>query len=127
MIQGIGVDIVEVERIRSAMERWGAAFIEKVFTEGEIQYCTAKKNPHEHFAARFAAKEAVSKALAIGWSGGFRWKDVEILNEPTGRPQVKLYEHVNELLAGSHVFLSLSHTATAVIAFAVIERSDGRA
>jgi holo-[acyl-carrier protein] synthase len=124
MIQGIGVDIVEVGRIRSAIDMWGSAFLKKIFTEGEIQYCLSKKNSYEHFAARFAAKEAVSKALATGWSGGFRWQDVEIVNEPSGQPQVILYAHVNKLLANSKVLLSLAHTESTVVAFAIIEKIE---
>ena len=124
MIQGIGIDIVEVARIRTAIDAWGFHFLKKIFTEKEIQYCTSKKNSYEHFAARFAAKEAVSKALEIGWRGGFRWQDVEIVNEQSGKPGVILYEHVNKLLANSRVLLSLSHTETTVIAFAVIEGQE---
>lgn len=124
MIQGIGVDIVEVARIRGAIDVWGPHFINKIFTEHEIQYCTSRKNSHEHFAARFAAKEAVSKALEIGWRGGFRWKDVEIHNDPSGKPQVTLYEHVNKLLANSRVLLSLAHTESTVVAFVVIENVE---
>lgn len=122
MIQGVGVDIVEVARIRSAIDKWGPDFLKKIFTEGEIQYCASKKNSYEHFAARFAAKEAVSKALATGWSGGFRWQDVEIVNEPWGQPRVILYEHVSKLLANSRILLSLSHTESTVVAFAIIEK-----
>jgi holo-[acyl-carrier protein] synthase len=121
MIQGIGVDIVEVPRIRTAIETWGSRFLSKIYTDQEISYCRSRKNSHEHFAARFAAKEAVSKALEIGWSGGFRWQDVEIVNEPSGKPKVVLYEHVSKLLANSRVLLSLTHTESTVVAFAVIE------
>lgn len=124
MIQGIGVDIVEVSRIRTAIEGWGSHFLNKIFTDGEILYCKSRKNSYEHFAARFAAKEAVSKALEIGWRGGFRWKDVEITNEPSGKPKVILYEHVNKLLANSRVLLSLAHTESTVVAFAIIEKIE---
>ena len=123
MIQGIGIDIVDVSRIRTAIGAWGSHLLKKVFTDVEIQYCTSKKNPYEHFAARFAAKEAVSKALEIGWSGGFRWKDVEIRNDPSGKPRVVLYEHVNKLLAKSRVLLSLAHTGSTVVAVAIIEKA----
>lgn len=122
MIRGVGVDIVEVKRVQDTIERWGDRFLQKVFTDREIQYCRAKKNPFPHFAARFAAKEAVGKALATGWSGGFRWKDVEIENEQSGKPNVLVHEHVRTLLAGSRIFLSLSHTTTTVVACAVIEQ-----
>lgn len=124
MIQGIGVDIVEVSRIRTAIDTWGEHFLKKIFTDKEILYCASKKNSYEHFAARFAAKEAVSKALEIGWRGGFRWRDVEIANEVSGKPRVILYEYVRKLLSDSHVLLSLAHTGTTVVAFAVIEKAE---
>src|SRR5712691_10326494 len=124
MIQGIGIDIVDVNRIRTAIDAWGSHLLKKVFTDGEIQYCNSKKNPYEHYAARFAAKEAVSKALELGWRSGFRWKDVEIRNDPSGKPGVILYEHVKELLANSRVLLLLSHTERTVVAVAIIEKVE---
>jgi holo-[acyl-carrier protein] synthase len=120
-IQGIGVDIVEVKRMRKSIETWGPAFLRKVFTPNEIKYCRSRKKSYEHFAARFAAKEAVSKAMSIGWSGSFRWKDVEVINEPSGAPKIILYHNVAKTLKGCRVHLSLSHTETTVVAFAVIE------
>jgi len=121
-IEGIGVDVVEVPRMKEMLDEQGQAFIDKVFTEGEIAYCKGKKNPHEHFAARFAAKEAVSKAMQTGWSGTFRWKDVEVQNEPSGAPRIVLYREVSQALAGCRVLISLSHTQNTVVAFAMIER-----
>ena len=123
MIQGIGIDIVDVSRIRSAIDSWGSLFLKKIYTQTEIEYCTSRKNSYEHFAARFAAKEAVSKALETGWRGGFRWQDVEIVNEPSGKPRVVLYKHVNNLLAESRVLLSLSHSESTVVALAIIEKA----
>ncbi len=122
-IQGIGVDVVDVQRMKQMLAEKGDAFVSKVFTETEIAYCRKKKNPHEHFAARFAAKEAVSKAMQTGWSGEFRWKDLEVANEPSGAPKVILYREVAETLKSSRVLLSLSHTENTVVAFAVIEES----
>lgn len=121
MVRGIGVDIVEIDRIRESIERLGDAFLAKVFTPHEIAYCTSKPNQHQHFAARFAAKEAVSKALATGWSGEFAWKDVEITNDPLGKPLVTLHGRLGETLAGCTVFLSISHDDTRVVAMALIE------
>jgi holo-[acyl-carrier protein] synthase len=123
-ILGVGVDVVDVVRIKSALETWGLALQKKMFTDQEIAYCTSKKKSHEHFAARFAAKEAVSKAMELGWQGKFRWKDVEVVNEPTGAPRVILYNYVASVLMGCRVHLSISHTATTVVAFAVLEASD---
>ena len=121
-IQGIGIDIVEVKRMKEAVDAQGGALMKKMFTEREVKYCTSKKRPYEHFAARFAAKEAVSKAMKTGWSGKFRWKDVEVVNEPSGEPRIILYEHVATMLKGSTIHLSLSHTKTTVVAFVVIEK-----
>jgi len=121
IIQGIGVDVVDVQRLKGTLEKQGTAFTDKVFTEQEVAYCRGKKNPHEHFAARFAAKEAVGKAMQTGWRGQFRWKDVEVVNEPSGAPKVVLYREVAETLRDCTVHLSLSHTENTVVAFAVIE------
>lgn len=121
-IQGIGIDVVDVHRMKSSLRTGGAALKKKLFTETEIAYCTSKKQPHEHFAARFAAKEAVSKAMETGWSGTFRWKDVEVVNKPSGAPRVILHHAVATKLSRSSVFLSLSHTKTTVVAFVVIEK-----
>lgn len=124
MIEGIGVDIIEIERIKTSIERFGETFLQKLFTDSEIAYCRAKKNPLQHFAARFAAKEAVSKALATGWAGEFQWKNVEVVNDPSGKPNVKLYGSTAEALQHSRVLLSLSHSDTSVVAFAVIEKTE---
>lgn len=120
-IQGIGVDVVDVQRLKKVLEQQGSYFVDKVFTASEIAYCQMKKNPHEHFAARFAAKEAVAKAMRIGWSGAFRWKDVEVVNEPSGAPKLNLYKEVADALAESETHLSMSHTENTVVAFVVIE------
>ena len=122
-IQGIGVDVVDVQRMKTSLEQQGEALTAKLFTQQEVEYCRLKKNPHEHFAARFAAKEAVSKAMQTGWSGTFRWKDVEVVNEPSGAPRIVLYKEVAESLKRSKVHLSLSHTENTVVAFAVIEEA----
>lgn len=121
MIRGVGIDIIEISRIRGDIETLGPRFTEKLFTGGEIQYCTAKANPHQHFAARFAAKEAVSKALATGWAGEFRWKDVEVINDPSGRPGIVLHGPLHDALGNATVHLSLSHSEAHVVAVAIIE------
>lgn len=100
----------------------GEAFLDKIFTPKELTYSKGKKNPIHHFAARFAVKEAVAKALSTGWSGGFRWKDVEVENNAAGKPSVILYGRVGELLKDSRVLVSISHSENVVVAFAVIER-----
>ncbi|MCX6133051.1 MAG: holo-ACP synthase [Ignavibacteriales bacterium] len=122
-ILGIGVDVVDVKRMKIVLDARGMPLMKKLFTESEIAYCSLKKNPHEHFAARFAAKEAVSKAMQTGWSGRFRWRDVEVVNNPSGAPKVVLHDFVGEQLVNCEVHLSLSHTENTVVAFAIIEKS----
>jgi holo-[acyl-carrier protein] synthase len=121
MIRGIGVDIIEIARIRHDIDSLGPRFTEKLFTTREIAYCSGKAIPHQHFAARFAAKEAVSKALATGWAGEFRWKDVEVVNDPSGRPRIVLHGRLREDLGNASIHLSLSHSDTHVVAMALIE------
>jgi holo-[acyl-carrier protein] synthase len=121
VIGGIGVDVVEIPRIQRAIDEWGDTFLEKIFTPQELAYARARKNATQHIAGRFAVKEAVAKALATGWSGGFRWKDVEVENDPSGKPAVKVHGHVQDLLAGSRILVTISHSDNVVVAFAVIE------
>ena len=104
-----GVDIIEVERIKKSIENQGENFINKVFTQNEIDYCkNTKKMMYQHYAARFAAKEAVLKAVSSGLNSKYDldWKDVEILNDKEGRPYVNFK---NEISSKVEIDLSLSH------------------
>lgn len=123
MIRGIGVDIVDIERVRALVDTEGERFLDKVFTSEEIAYCNGKARRHQHFAARFAAKEAVSKALATGWAGDFRWKDVEVTNDPTGQPRITLHGRLREHIGSARIQISLSHADNHVVAMAVIEET----
>ena len=123
MIEGIGVDVVEIPRMQRAIDQWGEIFLNKIFTTQELEYAQSKKNATPHIAARFAVKEAVSKAMSTGWSGGFRWKDVEVGNDTSGKPLVHLHGSVRETLHGRSVLVSISHSENVVVAFAVIERT----
>jgi holo-[acyl-carrier protein] synthase len=90
-ILGHGIDIVETARIRRLIDQHGAHFLDRVFTADEQAYCnTSRKRSLEHYAGRFAAKEAVLKVLGTGWRGGIAWTDIEVVKEPSGQPQVKL-------------------------------------
>ena len=122
LITGIGIDIIEIERIQQSIDEYGDRFLSKLFTENEIRYCRSKKFPAQHFAARFAAKEALSKAIATGWAGEFEWKNVEIVNSTAGKPDFVFYGHTAKALKEHSVFLSMSHADTTVIAFVVIEK-----
>ena len=122
MITGIGIDIEEISRLDEVIQRWGMRFTRRFFTPGEIEYCEGKVRPAQHFAARFAAKEAFSKALGTGWSGAFRWTDIEVINDAAGKPEIRLYNHLARAAQGEIRHLSLSHSNTYVTAMVVIER-----
>ena len=124
MIAGVGCDMIEVERIERELQKEGDDFRDSIFTPGEIEYCQKKRYPAQHYAARFAAKEAVFKALSAGYSGGLTWMDVEIQNGPAGQPIVKLSGKVletTERLGIRKVLVSLSHTRTLAIAYIILE------
>lgn len=122
MIEGVGIDVVEISRMQRTVAVWGNIFLDRVFTAKEISYAGTKQNPTPHIAARFAVKEAVAKALSTGWREGFRWKDVEVENDSLGKPSVVLYGHVRELLKESNILVSISHSENIVVAFAIIEK-----
>ena len=124
MIVGTGIDIAEVPRIRQAIERFGARFLERVFTPGEIRYCDSKANRFERYAARFAAKEAAMKALGTGWNHGVRWKDCEVVRLPGGRPTITFQGEAAEFAAKlgvKNAALSLTHAAEQAIAQVILE------
>src|SRR5438128_11527071 len=124
MIVGTGIDIAEVHRIGEAMERFGARFLHRVFTEGERRYCDSKANRVERYAARFAAKEAAMKALGTGWSRGVRWRDIEVFRQPGSRPTIKFHGRAAEfatMLNTRNIALSLSHTPEQAIASVILE------
>ena len=114
MIAGVGTDIVEVNRIAKAIEHWGNHFLEHVFSEEEIAYCLRYKSPAEHFAGRFAAKEAVIKALPD--IKNLKWTDIKIVNDKSGKPHCSVSH--KDLKQTIHI--SISHTHAHAIAFAVI-------
>jgi holo-[acyl-carrier protein] synthase len=124
MVNGIGVDIIEIDRVRRSIEELGTRFLDKVYTPGEIAYCDAKAHRFQHYAARFAAKEALSKALSTGWAGEFRWKDVEVINEPSGQPTFLLHGTLCDLLSGASVMLSMSHSESHVVAMVLIQKEN---
>ena len=125
MIVGTGIDIAEVPRIREVIERHGQRFLQRVFTEGEIQYCESKANRVERYAARFAAKEAGMKALGTGWNHGVRWRDIEVARQPGGRPTLLLHGKAAEFaakLGTTNIALSLTHTSDQAMAQVILER-----
>ena len=121
MVEAIGVDIVEVERIRQVISRWGERFLRRVFTPEEIQYCRGRRDSYSAFALRFAAKEAVRKAIGVGRRGeGIAWTDVVVLNDRTGRPQVLLRNRARQRVGERRVLISLSDTRQLAIAQVVL-------
>ncbi len=124
MIVGTGIDIAEVDRVRAAIERYGARFVERIYTPAEIAYVERKANKFERYAARFAAKEAGMKAIGTGWRGGVRWQDFEVTNLRTGKPTLKFHGKAAEYaerLGVKAVALSLTHTSESGMAFVVLE------
>ena len=121
MVEGVGIDIVEISRIQRSIEDYGDLFTRKVFTGEEKAYCSEKPFPYQHFAARFAAKEAFSKATGTGWDDSFSWQEVEVVNEASGKPNLRLSGLTLVNFGEKKVFLSLSHSGDYVTAVVVIE------
>jgi holo-[acyl-carrier protein] synthase len=90
VIFGIGIDLVDIPRMETVLNRWGDRFVKRVFTEQEAEICKKRAHPASSFALRFAAKEAFSKALGLGMRAGIRWRDIEVSHLPAGRPTLKL-------------------------------------
>jgi len=124
MIVGTGIDIAEVPRIAQAMERFGARFLQRIFTESEMRYCDSKANRVERYAARFAAKEAAMKALGTGWNHGVRWRDCEVTRQSGGRPTMTFHGRAGEFasrLGVKNIAVSLTHTAEQAMALVILE------
>ncbi|HYQ88541.1 MAG TPA: holo-ACP synthase [Candidatus Binatia bacterium] len=115
----VGVDIVEVGRIAGAIERWGARFLERIFTPTEIAYCRARARAAESFAVRFAAKEAFAKALKVGRVS--IWREVEVVRGEGPRPGVQLHGTARKLVGSRRVDISLSHAASHAVAVVLVE------
>lgn len=122
MIVGLGTDIVEIVRIGSMIERHGELFLQRVYSEQEITYCQRHKEAMQHYAGRWAAKEAVMKTLGTGFTKGVGWTDIQILNQQSGKPVVELSGgalRVSRLRGIDEVLITISHckayaTATAI-------------
>jgi len=119
LITGTGVDIIEISRIRSAMNNW-SSFAARVFTGAEQDYCRSAACSDQRFAGRFAAKEAIAKALGTSLS----WTDVEILPGESGKPCVHLHNKAAEVAAGRSVMVSISHCRSYAVAHAIVESRD---
>lgn len=119
---GIGTDIVECLRIAQMIERHGELFLKRVYTDREIEYCSARKAATQHYAGRWAAKEAVLKAMGTGWARGISWVDIEVRNDEGGRPRIALgggARDVCESLGVGEMLISISHCRTHATAYAL--------
>ena len=124
MIFGIGTDIIEIARVEDKLSRT-RGLKEKVFTAGEIEYSQAKAKSGQHFAARFAAKEAFLKAMGTGWRSGYRFSDVEIVNDQLGKPEVLVHGKVREFCEANGIrrwHVTLSHSRELAKAVVVLEK-----
>ncbi len=124
MITGIGIDVIQNERIRDSIQRFGSRFLNRIYTEGEIEYCNKCANPEVHYAARFAAKEAAFKALGTGWASGVKWKDVEVKRLPSGKPELHLHgealAHATSM-GSERFYVSLTHDSLVSAAVVILE------
>ena len=121
MIFGIGTDLADLKRIRAAFERFGARFRGRVFTPAEIDFCEGMADKYASYAARFAAKEAFSKALGTGLRGLVSWRDIQVNDNERSRPTITTYGRARQLLGNRRVHVSLSHTGEYATAVVVIE------
>ena len=119
---GVGTDIVECLRIAQMIERHGELFIGRVYTPSEIDYCSIRKAATQHYAGRWAAKEAVLKAMGTCWARGIRWRDIEIRNDPGGKPSIELSGGALEAcqrLGIEEMLISISHCRSHATAYAL--------
>ena len=115
MILGIGIDIIEIDRIQKAVERWGEVFLKYVLTPGEIEHAQMFKFPYRHYAGRFAAKEAIFKAVGIPH---LSWQDVTIINDASGKPVCHFADNIN---FKNRITISISHSRDYAVASAIVE------
>lgn len=124
MILGVGIDLIEVDRIRSSFEKFGERFANRILRPGEMGYCLQHRDPAPFLAARFAAKEAISKAFGTGIGSELGWHDMEIKRKESGEPFVLLHEKGEALFkarGGARLHISLSHTVQHSTAIAILE------
>jgi holo-[acyl-carrier protein] synthase len=124
VILGTGIDIIEVERVAAAWQRHGDRFVRRILHAAELAYCLSHKSPGPFLAARFAGKEAISKAFGTGIGAQLGWQDMEICRKESGQPFVVLHGKGQTLLAsrgGGEIHLSLSHTAKHAVALAILQ------
>lgn len=127
MIEGFGVDIVEVKRVKAAVRKYGRRFLNKIYTKRELDYCRSRGVPEQHLAARFAAKEAVYKAFGGDGKIAIAWTDVEVINEKSGMPKVILKGSAKKLMDKRKILkavISLSHTKNYAVGNCILLKKD---
>jgi holo-[acyl-carrier protein] synthase len=127
MIYGVGVDLVDIQRLETVLQRWGDRFVNRVFTEQEAEFCFKRAFPASPLALRFAAKEAFSKAMGLGMRKGIRWRDIEVFHHSGGRPGLRLQGRSSEICRErqiTRIHLSLSDEGRYGIAMVVLEGND---
>lgn len=125
MIIGIGIDVIDIERLRKALKRQKDRFVARVFTQSEQDFCRSHRDPVPHYAARFAAKEALFKALGTGWAKGVTWLDVEVKRERQDPPALRLggkAARISASLGTARIHLSLSHSESSAAAVVILEK-----
>jgi holo-[acyl-carrier protein] synthase len=125
MVVGIGIDLVEIKRIKKIIDRWDVRFTERVFSACERDYCEEKALPEIHYAARFAAKEALLKSFGIGLGMGVKMKEIEVRNASSGKPELVLNGRAIEMIREQNIIsshLTLSHTREYAMAVVVLEK-----
>jgi holo-[acyl-carrier protein] synthase len=124
VIVGLGLDIAEIDRIEAAIQRHGAPLIERLFTPRESAYCESHRDKFERYAGRFAAKEAAMKALGTGWRTGVRWRDIEVVREPSGKPTLELQGVARERadkMGVKNILLTITHSGNLALAEVIFE------
>jgi holo-[acyl-carrier protein] synthase len=124
LIVGLGLDIAEIDRIEAAITRHGAPILERLYTPAEVAYCESHRNKFERYAGRFAAKEAVMKALGTGWRRGVRWRDIEIIRKPSGKPSLALKGAAKRIADGlgvKNISLTITHSGNLALAEVIFE------
>lgn len=118
-ILGLGNDIIAINRIKSGIDRYGQRFLDKIYTHREQEYCLRNRESARHFAGRFAAKEAVVKALGVGFRNGLGWHDIEIVNDEMGKPIAIPSQKLNDLYDNPQFMISISHCKELASAVAI--------
>ncbi|OGW75319.1 MAG: holo-[acyl-carrier-protein] synthase [Omnitrophica bacterium RBG_13_46_9] len=127
MIVGTGIDIVEISRFKNATKKWGGNFLDKIFTKNEVVYSKKRRFQDQHFAARFAAKEAVLKAFGDKMTSIRNWQDIEILNDKSGKPYIRFHGSAKRLKTKEKidkVVISMAHCRNHAVANAILLRGE---